>query len=154
MPYGNKPDVFGNTFNFKSLQGNVVLVVNIPYDCKLTDPLYDDLRYVHNELNKKGAFIILFFMSELFSGSNPKCDEKQIRKQKKMLSRLPFKIFKAFVCPFCICKHNSNGYILDVAGSICITSCPSGSYGVVDTDAQCTGCTPVSYTHLTLPTKA
>ena len=95
MPYGNKPDVFGNTFNFKSLQGNVVLVVNIPFDCKLTDPIYDDLRYVHNELNKKGEFIILFFMSEQFSGSNPSCDEKQIRKQKKMLSRLPFKIFKA-----------------------------------------------------------
>ena len=34
-------------------------------------------------------------MSGQFSGPNPSCDEKQIRKQKKNLSRLPFKMFKA-----------------------------------------------------------
>ena len=93
--YVNKKDVFGSAFNFKSIQGNVVLIVNIPVDCKFTDPVYDDLRYVHNELNKKGAFSILLIMSDQFSGSNPSCDDNQIQNQKKKLSRLPFKIFEA-----------------------------------------------------------
>ena len=93
--YVNKKDVFGSAFNFKSIQGNVVLIVNIPFDCKFADPIYDDLRYVHKELNKKGAFSILFFISDQFSGSTSSCDENQIRKQKNKLSRLPFKIFKA-----------------------------------------------------------
>ena len=47
--YVNKKDVFGSAFNFKSIQGNVVLIVNIPFDCKFTDPIYEDLRYVHKE---------------------------------------------------------------------------------------------------------
>ena len=110
MPYGNKPDVFGNTFNFKSLQGNVALVVNIPFDCKLTDPIYDDLRYVHNELNKKGAFIILFFMSEQFLTLTPNVTRNKLENRKRRYQDYLSKSLKRKKLPDRTHIHCSNSW--------------------------------------------
>ena len=42
------------------------------------------------------------------------------------------------ICASDTCTDCSSGYILSVAG-VCVTGCPATEYGVVDTDASCTG---------------
>ena len=90
-------DIFGNQIDFQSFQGKVVIIVNIPFECRFADSIYGDLEGLHAELGGLDTLKILVFMSDQFGGLYPPCDQKQVKhllKLKKKLSYLPFQIFK------------------------------------------------------------
>ena len=87
-------DIFGKHVDFTSFQGKVVLVVNLPFECRFTDSVYEDLQGLYTELSGLETFTILGFMSDQFGGLYPPCDEKQILKYKKKKLPFDFPIFK------------------------------------------------------------
>ena len=87
-------DIFGNHVDFNSLRGKVLMIVNIPFECRFTESIYEDLQGLTDELSGLDTFRILLFMSDQFGGLYQPCDEKQIRKSKKKIAQLPFQIFE------------------------------------------------------------
>ena len=87
-------DIFGNPIDFKSFQGKVVMIMNIPYECRFEDKIYQDLQGLDEELSGLQTFKILLFMSDQFDTLYLPCDEKYITKNRKMLRRSPFQIIK------------------------------------------------------------
>ncbi|XP_004343073.1 hypothetical protein CAOG_07214 [Capsaspora owczarzaki ATCC 30864] len=53
-------DILGNPFDFASLRGKVVLVVNVASNCGLTKSNYTELQQIYSELKDKGFEIIAF----------------------------------------------------------------------------------------------
>ena len=87
-------DILGNQVDFDSLRGKVLMIVNIPFECRFTDSIYEDLQGLTDELSGLDTFRILLFMSDEFGGVYQPCDGKQIRKSKKKIAQLPFQVFK------------------------------------------------------------
>ena len=81
----SEKDIFGNQIDFQTFQGRVLLIVNIPFECRFTDAIYEDLRGLNDELAGFETFKILVFMSDQFGGPYPGCDDKYITRHKKKL---------------------------------------------------------------------
>jgi glutathione peroxidase len=87
-------DIFGRPIDFEALRGKVVLIMNIPFECRFSDKIYQDLQGLEEELSGLQTFKILLFMSDQFGGLYLPCDEKYITKNKKKLLRSPFQIIE------------------------------------------------------------
>ena len=85
-------DIFGKHVDFTSYIGKVVLIVNIPSECRFNEPAHAELQYLHSELSGLATFEILGFMSDDFGGLYPPCDKKQILKLKD--KELMMQLFK------------------------------------------------------------
>lgn len=67
-------DLSGNTFDFASLKGKKVMIVNTASKCGLT-PQYKDLEAVYKEYKDKG-FVIVGFPANNFASQEPGTNEE------------------------------------------------------------------------------
>ncbi|WP_026728720.1 glutathione peroxidase [Flavobacterium denitrificans] len=67
-------DLSGNTFDFSSLKGKKVMIVNTASKCGLT-PQYKDLEAVYKEYKDKN-FVIVGFPANNFAGQEPGTNEE------------------------------------------------------------------------------
>ncbi|MBF4516004.1 glutathione peroxidase [Flavobacterium sp. ANB] len=67
-------DLSGNTFDFASLKGKKILIVNTASKCGLT-PQYKDLEAVYKEYKDKG-FVIVGFPANNFASQEPGTNEE------------------------------------------------------------------------------
>ncbi|HOZ74162.1 MAG TPA: glutathione peroxidase [Flavobacterium sp.] len=62
-------DLYGKTFNFATLKGKKILIVNTASKCGLT-PQYKDLEKIYKEYKSKG-FVVVGFPSNDFASQEP-----------------------------------------------------------------------------------
>ncbi len=67
-------DISGEDFDFKTLEGKKIMVVNTASKCGLT-PQYEDLQVLYEKYKDKG-FVIVGFPANNFMGQEPGTDEK------------------------------------------------------------------------------
>jgi len=67
-------DLSGNTFDFSSLKGKKVMIVNTASKCGLT-PQYKDLEAIYKEYKDKG-FVIVGFPANNFASQEPGTNEE------------------------------------------------------------------------------
>jgi glutathione peroxidase len=67
-------DLAGNTFDFSSLKGKKMMIVNTASQCGLT-PQFEGLEAIHKEYQSKG-FTIIGFPSNDFAGQEPGTNEE------------------------------------------------------------------------------
>jgi glutathione peroxidase len=67
-------DLYGNTFDFASLKGKKVMIVNTASKCGLT-PQYKDLESLYKEYKDKG-FVIVGFPANNFASQEPGTNEE------------------------------------------------------------------------------
>ena len=67
-------DLSGDTFNFSSLKGKKIMIVNTASKCGLT-PQYKDLEAIYKEYKDKG-FIIVGFPANNFASQEPGTNEE------------------------------------------------------------------------------
>lgn len=67
-------DLYGSEFDFSSLQGKKVMVVNTASECGLT-PQYADLQKLYDQY-KDQNFVIIGFPANNFGGQEPGSDEQ------------------------------------------------------------------------------
>ncbi len=68
------PDLYGDEFDFSSLKGNKVMIVNTASECGLT-PQYEQLQEVYEHYKDK-KFIIVGFPANNFGAQEPGSDEQ------------------------------------------------------------------------------
>lgn len=67
-------DLSGNTFDFASLKGKKIMIVNTASKCGLT-PQYKELEALYKEYSSKG-FVIVGFPANNFAGQEPGTNEE------------------------------------------------------------------------------
>lgn len=67
-------DLYGDTFNFSSLKGKKIMIVNTASECGLT-PQYEDLQKLH-ETYKDKNFVIIGFPANNFGKQEPGTDKE------------------------------------------------------------------------------
>lgn len=67
-------DLYGKEFDFSSLKGKKVMIVNTASECGLT-PQYENLQSLY-EQNKDNNFVIVGFPANNFGGQEPGSDEE------------------------------------------------------------------------------
>ena len=70
----NVTDLFGKKFDFKSLKGKKVMIVNTASECGLT-PQYEQLQAIYEKYKDKG-FVIVGFPANNFGAQEPGSDEQ------------------------------------------------------------------------------
>ena len=63
-------DIDGKEFDFKSLKGKKILVVNTASECGLT-PQYEQLQALYDEFGANGKFVVVAFPSNDFDDQEP-----------------------------------------------------------------------------------
>ena len=63
-------DIEGKEFDFKSLKGKKILVVNTASECGLT-PQYEQLQALYDEFGANGKFVVVAFPSNDFDDQEP-----------------------------------------------------------------------------------
>ena len=63
-------DIDGKEFDFKSLKGKKILIVNTASECGLT-PQYEQLQALYDEFGANGKFVIVAFPSNDFDDQEP-----------------------------------------------------------------------------------
>jgi glutathione peroxidase len=67
-------DLYGSEFDFSSLQGKKIMVVNTASECGLT-PQYEDLQKLYDQY-KDQDFVIIGFPANNFGGQEPGSDQQ------------------------------------------------------------------------------
>ena len=63
-------DIDGKEFDFKSLKGKKILIVNTASECGLT-PQYEQLQALYDEFGANGKFVVVAFPSNDFDDQEP-----------------------------------------------------------------------------------